>query len=139
MANDPKLERLRRVQLFSGLDAKALGRIASLADDVRVDAGKRLTRQGDRGEEFFLVVDGEVEIERDGRHVARLGPGSYLGEIALIDDAPRTATATTVTPAQLMVIGHREFHTLMDDYPELALMILRSLTRRIRELQPGTD
>jgi CRP/FNR family cyclic AMP-dependent transcriptional regulator len=135
---DPKLELLGKVPLFSELGGRELGELGALVDEVEVPAGRVLCQQGSRGDEFFVIVDGSVRIDRDGRELATLGPGQFLGEISLIDEGPRVATATTTTPGHLLVIGHREFHSLMDRFPAIETCVLRSLAKRVRQLDPDT-
>jgi CRP-like cAMP-binding protein len=93
-------------------------------------------REGATGQEFFVIVRGNVDVVRAGRHLRTLGPGDFLGEIALIDDAPRTATATAATDAALLVLAHREFHSLMDQFPSVRTSVLAALASRLRELEP---
>jgi CRP-like cAMP-binding protein len=93
-------------------------------------------RQGEIGQEFFLIVDGNVRVERDGRFIATLGPGDHVGEIALIEEGHRTATATTEGPAKLLVIDRRGFNSLMDSSAEIRSAILSELVSRVRQLQP---
>jgi CRP/FNR family cyclic AMP-dependent transcriptional regulator len=133
---DGKTELLRKVPLFSDLSGRDLGELGALVDEIEVPAGKVLTQQGRSGDEFFVIVDGNVRVERDGRELAVLGPGSFLGEMSLVDEGPRTATATTTSSGRLLVIGHREFHSLMDRYPSIETCILRSLAKRVRQLDP---
>lgn len=134
---DDKARMLARVPLFSRLRGSALEHLATLADVVDVAAGKVLTREGQSGGEFFVVLDGSVEIVRGGKRVATLGAGDFLGEIALVDEGPRTATATATVPSRLLVLAHREFDTLIDDYPEVRLCVLQALAERVRKLDPA--
>jgi CRP-like cAMP-binding protein len=83
-----------------------------------------------------VIVEGTVRVERDGKVIDNLGPGDFLGEIALVDHRPRTATATCETPCRVVVIGHREFHTLLMDEPGIAEAVMRSLAERLRKLDP---
>lgn len=136
MEKDPKLALLRGVPLFAGCSHKSLQRIAALADEVELPAGRVLTEEGGSGNEFFVIVEGTVRIEQDGREIRTAGPGDFLGEISLIDHRPRTATATTETPARLLVLGHREFHTLLADSPTIAVEVLRAMAERLRTLAP---
>src|SRR5947207_13503341 len=100
---DQKLELLARVPLFGDIRGRDLQEIGMLADEVDVPAGQVLMRQGDRAGEFFIVVDGSLVVEQDGRRIATLGPGDFAGEIGLVDEGPRTATVTADTPARLLV------------------------------------
>ena len=88
-------------------------------DEVDVPAGYVLMRQGDVGREMFVIASGRVVVEQDGKQVNELGPGGVLGEMALISEAPRSATVRVVEPARLFVAGHREFHSLMDSNPTI--------------------
>lgn len=133
---DGKIELLRQVPLFAGLGRRELEEVARLVDEVDLPAGRELTRQGRRGDEFFVIVSGSVRVDRDGREVAVLREGEFLGEIALVDNGPRTATATTVEAGRVLVLGHREFHSLLDRFPSIQLAVLNALARRIRMLDP---
>ena len=134
---DQKLEILRRVPLLSDLGKREIEEVGKLADEVDVPAGHILMREGGSASEFFVILDGAVRIDRGGTTLRTLGPGDFLGEIALVDDRPRTATATTESPARLLVVGHREFHSLMDQYPSVRGCVLRALAGRVRELDPA--
>src|SRR6185436_3029848 len=96
-----------------------------------VDAGTELIREGEPGTEFFVVVEGEVEVRRRGRRVARLGSGSYVGEIALLSRSPRTATVVAATPLRVLAIAGRDFVELLDGIPELWLKVARTLADRV--------
>lgn len=133
---DTKSELLRRVPLFSRMNSRALEEVGRLADEIDVPRGRELMREGDRGREFFLILDGEVGIERGGRRLNRLGPGDFLGEIALLDGGPRTATAVTDSPVRLLVLGQREFHSLIDEFPDVRTAVLEALAHRVRRLEP---
>ena len=135
-SDDTKLELLRRVPLFAGCGRDALRRIGQLADEVDVPDGYTLMRQGDLAQEFFLIVDGTVRIEREGRAIASLGPGEFLGEIGLIDEGRRSASATAEGPAKLLVITHQGFHSLLDSSPGIHLEVLKALAARVRRLEP---
>jgi CRP/FNR family cyclic AMP-dependent transcriptional regulator len=136
VARDEKLDLLRRIPLFSGFDKRRLERLGMLADEVDVPAGKALMRQGDNGTEMMVIVSGRVSVERDGQRLNTLGAGDFFGEIALVDGGPRTATVTSEEPTRLLVLTHREFHALMDEFPEVAGQVLSALAHRIRRLEP---
>jgi len=133
---DQKLELLRQVPLFAGLGRRELGEVGRLADEVELPAGRVLTREGHSADEFFIIVHGAVRVERGGVTVNRLGDGDFLGEIALVDGGPRTATATIEEPGRFLVIGHREFHSLLDQFPTVQLAVLQALAQRVRSLDP---
>ena len=136
MADNLKIEMLRRVPLFAKCQGDSMELISRLADEVDVADGYTLMRQGDLGQEFFLVASGRIRIERDGTTVNTLGPGDYLGEIALLDEGRRTATAVTEGPAKLLVITHRGFHSLLDSSTDVRAAIMGSLAERLRSLEP---
>jgi CRP/FNR family cyclic AMP-dependent transcriptional regulator len=136
---DPKIEMLRQVPLFGSCRSGSLERIATLADEIDVPPGKVLMRQGGIGHEFFIIVSGEVAVERDGRLIRTLGPGDFLGEIALVDDQPRSATATATQASRLLVVGHNAFHSLLDEFPAIQLEVLQALARRVRHLEPSAQ
>jgi CRP-like cAMP-binding protein len=133
---DQKLELLKRTPLLSDLGRRELEEVERLVDEVDVPAGKVLMREGDSGREFFVLVTGTVAIDRGGTRVRTLESGDFFGEIALLAEGPRTATATTEGPATLLVLGHREFHSLMDKYPAIRTCVLDALAKRIRNLEP---
>lgn len=135
MASDPKLDLLHSIPLFSRLGRREIERLGQLFDEIDVPAGQVLMRQGDRGSEMFVVASGRVRVDRDGQVLAERGPGSVVGEIALLSEGPRTASVTTVDPARLFVIAHREFHSLMDEMPSIRLAVLDELAHRLRVLE----
>jgi CRP-like cAMP-binding protein len=135
---DAKLEMLRRVPLLEGLGRKELEEVGRLCDEVDLPAGRVLMREGDSGDEFYLVLEGSVRVDRGGATVATLGPGQFLGEIALVDHGPRTATATCETACRLLVLGHREFNSVMASSQEIRTRVLTALAQRVRHLTPDT-
>jgi len=133
---DQKLELLKGTPLLAGLNQHDLQEVGRLADEVDAKAGKVLMREGDPGREFFVIIDGTVSIDRGGRHLRTMGPGDFLGDIALVVERPRTATATVETDSRLLVLGHREFHSLMDQFPSIRVSVLESIALRLRDLEP---
>lgn len=136
MARDEKLDLLHRIPLFSGFDRRKLERLGMLADEIEVPEGRCLMAEGDRGEEMFVIVSGRVRVEREGQRLNTLGAGDFFGEIALVDGGPRTATVTAEEPSRLLVITHREFRSMMEEFPEVAAEVLNALAHRIRRLEP---
>jgi putative iron-dependent peroxidase len=132
MSHDEKLAALRDVPLFHSLDPSQLERLAELATDVHASDGDVLMRQGESGDEFFVVISGNVIVEREDQRLARLGPGDFLGEISLIDGRPRTATATADGDVQLIVLDHGHFEALLDEFPRIGREVARTLVDRIR-------
>ena len=131
-----KVELLRNVPLFSDLSAKELMSLSRLMDEIDLKPGTVIIREGNTGGEFFIVLEGTIEVQRKGRRLARLGPGDYLGEIALIDHGPRTATAMVETDARLLVLASREFHSMLASDPRIENKILRTLAARVRDMSP---
>jgi CRP/FNR family cyclic AMP-dependent transcriptional regulator len=131
-------EQLAQVPLFEGLSKKELRMISQLATYLEEPAGTVLTREGATGHEFIIVLDGEIEVSQGGRVVATRGAGSYIGEIALLDHRPRTATVTAKTPIRIEVIGQREFAGLLVEVPELSQQLLGAMARRLEDLETGT-
>jgi len=132
MGKDPRAERLRKVSLFDACNDKQLEFIASRVDEVDVDAGRTLTKQGQSGGEFFIILSGDAEVTRAGAVVARLGAGGYFGEIALLDNGPRTATVVAKTPMRLLVLSPSQFQDVLYQDPAIAVTLLHSVVRRLR-------
>ncbi len=131
LRKDAKIELLKRVPLFERCSKSELQRIARLADEVNLPAGRKLTREGERGQEFVVLVDGRVEVRRKGRRLRELSGGDFLGEIALVADVPRTATVTTLTPVDILLMTARDFRTLMREVPSLQPKVLYALAMRL--------
>jgi CRP-like cAMP-binding protein len=129
---DAKVRLLSGVALFSSCYKHELKRIATLMDEIEAPAGKTLTREGDTGSEFFVVVAGTATAKRRGRKVATIGPGSFFGELALLDQGPRAATVTADTDMQLLVLTSRAFSSLLDASPSVSRQILRGVAERLR-------
>jgi CRP/FNR family transcriptional regulator, cyclic AMP receptor protein len=131
---DKKVESLRRAPLFEGLSRKELVQLARLSDDVEVRKGTVLCKEGTPGREFFVLVDGKVDVTRKGRRVTTLGGGDFVGEISLLEQSPRTATVTAKTPVRFFVLTARDFRHVVDQFPSVERKILRALARRVLEL-----
>lgn len=131
---DQKVELLRRVPLFAGLDEAGLAEVARIADEVDTEAGTVLTHEGRHEGWFFVVVSGSVKIDRERRAINLLGPGDFLGEVALLDGGPRTATATTQEPTTLLRITNDDFFQLIDSSPTFRTAVLAAAGARLRAL-----
>jgi CRP-like cAMP-binding protein len=128
---DPRVQQLRSVPLFGGCTDKELAFIASRTDEVDLPAGKVLTEKGRSGGDFFIILEGQAEVDADqGKRM--LGPGDFFGEIALIDNGPRTATVRAMTPMRCLVLGHAQFRDVLHQNGEIAVKILRAVTERLR-------
>ena len=121
--------------LFARLSKRELRDVAALADEIELPAGKTLIRKGDRGREFFVLLEGEAAVERDGKALRTLKGGDFLGEIALVARVPRTATVTTTTPVRALVIADQGFRSLIATTPAIQQKVLEALAER---LEPST-
>ena len=129
-----KLELLKAVPLFANSSSRELERLSMLTDEVAMPAGRVLFNQGDTAAELFIVVEGQVRVERNGSLIATRGAGEFFGEMALVSEGTRMASATCETDCKFLVLGHREFHSLMDEFPELKMRVLETLAQRVRTL-----
>jgi CRP/FNR family transcriptional regulator, cyclic AMP receptor protein len=133
-------EQLAAVPLFAGLSKKQLRRISSLMTRIDRPAGQVLTTEGAPGFEFFVVLEGEVEVRQGDRVIATRRAGEYVGEIALLDQRPRTATVVATTRVSVEVLSHREFVSLLAEAPELSEQILATMAQRLADLEsPGVS
>lgn len=126
-----KVEALARAPLFECLSRKELTQLAKLSDDLEVPPGKVLCREGESGQEFFVITEGKVEVTRKGKLVKQRGGVEFFGEIALLENTPRMATVTAKTPLRLFVLTRRDFRHLVDQIPSVERKVLRALARRV--------
>src|SRR3954451_14977946 len=119
------------VPLFAGCSRRKLEEMAAMADEFALPAGKDLTRKGATGHEFLVLIDGSADVRRRGRKINTLGAGDFLGEIALVTGAPRTATVTTTSPSRMLVVTARDFRTLLRHMPSLQFKVLEALASRL--------
>ena len=129
------MERLAQVQLFSSCSKRELSRIAALSAEVDIAKGTVLMRQGDLGQECFVIEKGKAKASVRGKKSRMMGPGECFGEMALLHSAPRSATVTAETDLNLIVLGSREFWTLLEDVPRVALKVLAAVGERLRETE----
>lgn len=113
------LRRLRELSLFRDFDDDELGQIDGLMTEIDIEPGEHLTREGEVGREFVIIHEGFARVTKGGEEVAVVGPGSFVGEIALLDGTKRTATVTAITPLVAHVLGVVEFEGLLDAAPAL--------------------
>ena len=128
-----KLDYLSQVKMFSSLNKKELRLVARAADVADVPAGKDIVKEGEMGHEFYLIVSGSATVRRNGRKVGTLGPGSYFGELSILDRGPRSATVTADEPTELVVLGQREFLNVLDEVPGVSHKLLVGMAQRLRE------
>ena len=120
------------MSLFSGCTKRDLKLIGSSAEEIDAPAGKVLIRQGQSGRECFVIVEGRATAAIRGKGSYPLGPGACFGEMSLLDSEPRSATVTAETDMRLLVLGPREFSTLVSRVPNVALRLMSGLAQRIR-------
>ena len=128
---------LRSVPLFTGMTDSAIQSVGGLAHEIRFAAGEDLVREGDEGDSFLVIVEGRARVVQNGDTLRDLGPGDYLGEIALIDGGPRTATVTALEPIRALVVERSDFRRLIDDFSAVRFHVLTALTQRIRREAPS--
>ena len=122
---------LERVPLFAGVSHKDREKIARWADAIDLPAGKHLLDQGRLPHEFFVILDGEVEVLHDDQHLATLGPGDFFGEIALIEHGRRTASVVTTAPTSLAVMSPAAFDSMRRELPQVAERIDGAIRERM--------
>ena len=134
-SKDQKLHLLAGVPLFVQLGKHELQRVGQLADVLDLPAGRILMRQGERGAEAVVIVEGRASVERDGHLLYEAGPGDVLGEMALLSDRPRIATVTLLTDTRLLVLARREFDALMTEMPSVRAQVMENLAMRLMAVE----
>jgi len=130
-------DRLEGIELFSELSKKERIAVGRLMSTTRIRPGKDLTVEGTPGREFFIILEGEASVRRNGKLIARLGSGDFIGELAVIAGVPRTATVTADTDMLVSVLNRREFSSLLDEQPRLARKVLVGAVKRLYDLDPA--
>lgn len=128
-----ELDYLRTVPLFSALSRRELEQVLRVAEQLDVSAGDELVTEGRIGREFFLILSGRAVVRRHQRKVAELGPGQWFGELALLDNEPRSATVRALTDMRLLVLGQAEFAGVVQTLPGIAAKLLYGMAHRLRE------
>jgi CRP/FNR family cyclic AMP-dependent transcriptional regulator len=131
LRRNEKVELIKKVPLFAGCSKHELEQIAQIADEIDLSAGKEMTREGSRGREFFVLLEGDADVTKGGNSINKLGAGDFFGEIALVSDSPRTATVTATSPVRALVITDRSFRRLLDEQPEIQRKVLIALAERL--------
>src|ERR1700686_3520222 len=129
---DPKVDALGRMPLFARCSQKELQILASRTDEVDVEAHRTLTRQGDSGDSFYVLLEGEAEVTVDGQARPTLQKGDFFGEISMLDRGPVTATVITKTPAHLMVMSHAQFRDAIKGNDSLLSVVMAAMADRLR-------
>jgi CRP/FNR family transcriptional regulator, cyclic AMP receptor protein len=131
LRRNQKVELIRHAPLFAHVSKRQLAQIAQIADEIDLREGKEMTKQGSRGREFFVLLDGTADVKKNGRRINTLGPGDFFGEIALVSDTPRTATVIATSPVRALVITDRSFMRLLRDSPQIQERVLSALAARL--------
>jgi CRP/FNR family transcriptional regulator, cyclic AMP receptor protein len=131
LGRNAKVDLLKRVPLFAECSKAELDALALTADELDLREGTVLTREGKTGREFFVLIEGTVEVTRDGDKIAELEAGQWLGEISLLTRSPRTATATATSPVRVLVVTDRAFRQVVEQMPSIALKVLESVGERL--------
>ena len=134
MSRQQYLDHLASVPLFSACSKKELQAIARASVEVDIQEGRTFVEQGQTGREAFVIIDGRADVKRNGKKIASLGAGGVVGELALLDRGPRTASVTATSPMKVLVLGPREFSGLLDEVPTITHKILAALASKVREL-----
>ena len=138
MAQADVASKLANVSIFSGCSKLELTLIARAAKEVSHKQGVVIAREGERGIGLFLILEGRCDVSVGGRSKAKLGPGDFFGEVALLDGGPRTATVTAITPVKLVGITGWVFRGLLMEHPSIALKTLESVAGRLRTVSKET-
>ena len=126
-------ERLSKIAFFEGFTPDELERVAELVDDVEAEPGAVLTDQGRPGQECYVIETGQANVYFGGEHIASLGPGSMVGEMALLEHRPRIATVVAETPMQLLGLDTRSFRALLEEMPKASQRVMSLLNARLQE------
>lgn len=132
--SDEKIEYLSKVPMFSACNQKELRKLAGAVDRVEVPKGEVLMAEGTPGHDFFLIVDGKAKITLRDKTLATLGPGEFVGEMALLDQGPRSATAVAQTPMTLLVLTARDFSRILEEVPVVTKKIMKGMAGRLRTI-----
>jgi CRP/FNR family transcriptional regulator, cyclic AMP receptor protein len=123
---------LRSIPIFQGMSDRSIEIIETIAREATYRAGATLVEEGTPGDSFLVIRHGSASVEQGGRHIRDLSAGDFLGEIALIDGGPRTATVTASEDIDALVIDRDGFQRLMDDFPVIRYDLVSALTQRLR-------
>jgi len=124
---------LKSIDLFRALPSEELAQIAEIAEEQPLAAGDQVFAQGEPGDALYLIVEGTVKVHLGQRELARLGQRDVFGEMAVLDSEPRSASVTAVEDAVVLRIGRDDFRDIIGERPEIAMGVMKVLTRRLRQ------
>jgi CRP-like cAMP-binding protein len=126
------VEMLQKTPLWSGLTEKELKVIARSFKELKYESGDVIVRKGEAGIGFYLIADGTVEVRANGRVLSKLGPGQFFGEMALLDDQPRSADVVALEPSRCLALSSWSFKSILSEHPKMAVKLLQESARRSR-------
>ncbi|MFT3836444.1 MAG: cyclic nucleotide-binding domain-containing protein [Myxococcaceae bacterium] len=124
---------LKSIDLFSQIPGEDLAQVALISSEETREQNEEIFAEGESGDALYLVIDGKVRVHKQDRVIAELGERECFGEMAILDAAPRSATVTSLTDASLLKITRDDFQEIMTEKPEIAMGIIKVLTRRLRD------
>ena len=131
LGKNSKVELIKNIPLFAHLSRKELAEVASVADEIDFPAGKVIIHEGERGREFFVLVEGTAEVSRGGHRLATYTRGDFTGEIAVVARVPRTATVTTTSDTRWLVVTDQALRGLLRKFPDMQLKVLQAVAERV--------
>jgi CRP-like cAMP-binding protein len=131
LGKDGKIELIKKVPLFSKLSRKGLEEVAHIADELDLPKGKVMAKEGDRGREFFVLLEGEADVTKGDKSINTMHEGDFFGEIALVTKMPRTASVTATTAVRVLVITERDFASLLKHSEEVGRSVAEALAERV--------
>ena len=133
--HDGRVESIAELEVFSACNQRQLERIAALSDETWLEAGTKLMEEGRTGRECFVLLEGEADVKIRGKRVARVSPGDIVGEMAILEQEPRSATVVARTDLRALVLTPKAFNAMLDCSPAVARRVMRTLAHRLREVQ----
>jgi CRP/FNR family cyclic AMP-dependent transcriptional regulator len=131
LGKDGKVELIKKVPLFSKLSKKELEQVAHIADELDLPNGKLMAEEGDRGREFFVLLEGEADVTKGDKSINTMREGDFFGEIALVTQMPRTASVRATTDVRVLVVTERDFSALLKHSPQVSRGVAEALAERV--------